>query len=144
MCTSNEMSVTTNSIITASPSTWVPTPNLTAPLCHHVDVVDHRLDGRVLAGVEALPERRSSPCSAVRVVDAGSTDRVTHESTNDAPTARIPISAPFLGRRLPKNRISEERHRGDRRDDPGLVEHRPVSPSAGRPRRGRDCGGCGR
>ncbi len=36
MCTSSEMRVTTNSIITTSPSTRVPTVNLIAPFCHQV------------------------------------------------------------------------------------------------------------
>ena len=45
---------------------------------------------------------------------------------------------------LPHQEDEEERDRGESRDDPGVVEHGGVSPSAGRPRRGRHCGRCGR
>ena len=44
MCTSSEISVTTNSIITARPSIWVPTVNSTPPFCHQVSVVHDRRD----------------------------------------------------------------------------------------------------
>ena len=69
---------------------------------------------------------------------------MTIASTKAMPTAATPISLPLPRQALAEEQDEEERRRGDERDDPGVVEHVPISPSSSRPRRGRRSTGCGR
>ncbi len=106
------MSVTTKSIITASPSIWVPTVNLTPPFCHQVTVL---MTGFTTVSwsppwaKKPFPNAWSTPpadlpsASFTRWIHWTA---VTHASTNDTPSAVMPISEPCLGILLPKNRIS--------------------------------------
>ena len=89
------MKVTTNSIITVSPSTWVPTldtstlPDLRTTSNDGVRLAPRRRDGLAR---RRRPRGRPDPL-----------DDAAHDGrTNDAPTAAMPISAPLLGSRLPK------------------------------------------
>ena len=63
MCTSSEMRVTTNSIITTSPSTRVPTVNLIAPFCHHVklSITGFTIASAVAAGLGAEDAASEAP-----------------------------------------------------------------------------------
>ena len=113
MCTSSEISVTTNSIITARPSIWMPTPNSTPPFCHHVTwwttgVTTGFAVATALGAEHAAAERARGRSRDRRwrldPVDPLVRPRRT-TSTNDAPSAAMPTSAPFFGKRFPKNRI---------------------------------------
>src|SRR5713101_3709636 len=94
MWTSSEISPATNNIITARPAMRVPTVNLVPAFCHQVIAC-------TTGWVGSSPCTRSIHCTAA-----------TTDSTNDAPTAAIPISEPRLGRRFPKNRIRKKETAG--------------------------------
>ena len=95
------------------------------------DVVHDRRDDGLAVPAALGAEHAAAECARGRSRDrrwrprpAGSTGTTaTHDSTNDAPTARMPISRPFLGIRLPKNRIRKNDTAGIGGDDPGVVEH---------------------
>ncbi len=112
MCTSSEISVTTKSIITARPSIWVPTLKLMPPFDHHVTLW---MTGATTAWCSSLAERKPLPnalsmprlcSSAASLTRCIHCTAVMHDSTKDEPTAKIPISEPCRGMRLPKKRIS--------------------------------------
>src|SRR5438552_5270816 len=81
------MKLTTKATITLRPSMRVPTLNFTTPFCHHV--------------IEWTIGATFSDVSASWIHCASA----TQDNTNDAPTARIPISEPLRGRRFPIRRM---------------------------------------
>ena len=102
-CTRNETSVTMNSIITAKPSMWMPTPNLTLAFCHHVKLRSTAVMPPSCVGRSARP---NPPIAALPV---WSSTRWIHwtatmqDSTNDAPTVATASSAPLRGSRFPNS-----------------------------------------
>ena len=124
------MSVTTNSIITASPSIVGADAELDAAVLPPRDAVHDRRDDRLavlaLGGEQAPPERARAPraCPVASRPGRSTATTATHESTNDAPTAAMPISAPLRGSRFPKKRITTNETAGSERDDPGVSRAR--------------------
>jgi hypothetical protein len=115
-CTSNEIRVTTNSIITARPSICVPTPSSNPPLRHQVAWCTTGVTAGRCSSAPSRPTLRPSACArppnALCCPPSASLTRLTHctsvpiDSRNDAPTAAMPISEPCRGMRLPKRRIA--------------------------------------
>src|SRR5581483_7373945 len=128
MCTSSEMIVTTTSIITLRPSTIVPTVNFSPPISNQVFSV---VTGSTVCSSAPPPPPPFSPttslfdveaasvepCPAVAAAGAGAVccasftrliqlPAARSAMTKHAPTATMPISDPFFGRRLPKNRMA--------------------------------------
>src|SRR3974377_57758 len=108
MSTSSEISVTTNIIITASPSIWMPALSLNVPLSNHVVA---RVMGST-AGPSALKRPTARPRAPSAEVPSALRRWLIHwiaaptDSTNDAPTAAMPTSDPLRGRRLPNNKMT--------------------------------------
>ena len=84
----------------------------------------------------AVPARVFDP---VDPLDRG--DDRQHERRADRGDADL---GALVREALPEQQDHDEGRRGDGGDDPGVLEHRRVSPSAGRLRRGRPCARCGR
>ena len=117
MYTSSETSVTTSSIITVSPSTYVPTPNSTPPLVHHVTDSTTGVTTACppsAAPMTPLPKYAPSPCSLPPAALTRSIQSIaaTIDRTNEVAIARMPTSAPFFGRRLPKKRMTKNETAG--------------------------------
>jgi len=125
------MSPTTNSIITAMPSTSVPTLNSMPPIVHQFSpqMVSTGSAPACFASLPsaaaATPRPReprlfslpwSPPCSSVVVPCAASAAftweihwaPATSAQANTTDSAVMPISAPFFGRRLPNRMISRK------------------------------------
>src|SRR5579871_6236900 len=110
MCTSSEISVTTNIIITQRPSIWMPAWILTPLNWNHVTCLT---TGNTVASPPASPRcptlRPRAP-SAVPPLALWTRwihcTTAPHERMNDALNAAMPISDPSRGMRLPKNRIA--------------------------------------
>src|SRR5258705_3155115 len=113
MCTSSEIKGTTNIIITARPSIWMPAVSRTPPFWNHVTWCS---TGRTAASppeppsAPRCPMLRPSAPSAVpplaswtRMIQRTSAPQA---STNDEPTARTPTSDPWRGIFLPNSRIT--------------------------------------
>ena len=130
-------SVTTNSIITASPSIWVPTPNSTPPFCHQVTVW---MTGVTTASACSPPRRRRAPLpkharEAVLVPPVASSTRWIHCDRGDArqherraDRERCRSRSPCCGMRFPKKRMRTNETAGMRGDEPGVIEHRSRQP----------------
>ena len=91
----------------------MPTPNSKPPFCHHVmwwsDRRDDRLAVATALGAEHAPAERAQAAlvpagGALDPVDPLVRPRRTRARTI-APSAAMPISAPFFGMRFPKKRI---------------------------------------
>ena len=130
-CTSSEIVVTTNIIITASPSIWMPTPSFDARVLEPGDVVQ---DGRTTAScspplvaasfrlaANARSDRR--PAGAARVVDAlhPLVERAAREHPRSAERGDADLRA-ALRNPLPEEEDDGEGDRRDERDQPGVVE----------------------
>ena len=130
------MSETTNNITTVKPSTNVPTDTSTSPNSNHVaftSTAPRMPSGpspasatETISGPStgaSTPERDSpaawssttssmyspSPYSTMRSAGRSAhCTTITHERRKVIATAAIPTSEPPLGRRLPKNRISQK------------------------------------
>ena len=99
-CTSSEIVVTTNSIITVRPSTWMPTsmrPPLAALAFHQLTACS--IGSRIFPG----PWSRSIHCTTEM-----------QAMTKDDATARTPISDPFRGSRFPTTRMAKNDTAGTR------------------------------
>jgi hypothetical protein len=105
-CTRNDTSVTMKSIITARPSTWIPTPNLTFAFCHHVNPDSTAETPPSWVGSSECPNPRSVSSASWSLTRWIHWTAVMQERTNAAPTAPTASSAPFFGRRFPNSRIS--------------------------------------
>src|SRR3954452_8937082 len=119
-CTSSEISVTTNIIITARPSICVPTVSLVPAFSNHVN---WWMTGSTCASPPSVPSRPMPRPSAPMMLAAPCESsafctRLIHctiapmESRNDAHTATIPTSAPWRGKRLPSRRITTNESAG--------------------------------
>ena len=108
------MSVTTNIIITARPSIWVPTVSFTPAFWNHVY---WWMTGSTRVSPPSAPKRPmprpSAPIAPPRPCEWSAfwtrsihCATAPHDSRNDAPTAAIPTSEPPRGKRLPKSRIT--------------------------------------
>ena len=90
------MRVTTNSIITAGPSSSMPTLKFTPPLDHQV-----------------MASRTGATDSSVPLSTWWNHWMfVARASTNETPSAVMPISAPLRGRRFPKARMRKNEAAG--------------------------------
>ena len=104
------MRVTTNSIITTSPSTLVPTLKSMSPFCHHVIACTTgcTTGSASCAGPANSPRpnaRRPSLWPVALSTRSIHWKAATTDRTNAVPTAPMPISAPRSGIRFPKKRI---------------------------------------
>src|SRR6266511_35291 len=109
------MMVTTNIIITASPSICVPTPKSMLPFCHHVIewTTGFTTSWCSAPAISPLPNAaRPSDLPVASLTRSNHWTPAMHASTNDVPTAAMPISAPFFGMRLPKKRIKKNEAAG--------------------------------
>ena len=148
--------MTTNIIITARPSIWMPTANSTPPFCNHVSVVHDRRDDRSAVRRPRPRRRRCGPArrapQPVAVPPVGVVDPVdplddarTHDSTNDAPTASDADLGALAREALPEEAGSgRTRPPGSSGTSQAWSSTDAVSPSTGRRRRDRRCAGCGR
>src|SRR5581483_9048575 len=104
MCTSSEMVVTTTSIITVRPSTWMPKRMCTLPLLNQLN--KWRSTGSRRCSFEC---GRRTHCTALMAA-----------STQHASRAAMPTSDPFLGSFLPKNRMIQNDTAGIRGNSQAL------------------------
>ena len=144
-------SVTTNSIITARPSTVVPTVKSTPPFCHHVSVCT---TGATTGAASCRRLREDAPAERARGPRCGRWRRrrgrstataATIDSTNDAPTASdADLGALASGGASRRTGSATNETAGIAGMIQAWSSIGAVSPSAGRRRRDRHCAGCGR
>ena len=156
MCTSSEMSVTVNSIITDRPSASVPSSKWTPSTWNQVmrsttgptGVTSSPVRPTRVVALLIAPETRApeTVCSGRPVLGwvlaaataetgtlGGSLTRWIHwipaqlDSTKQMPTAPMPMAEQaFSGSRLPISRMSDERHRHDGGDHPDVRQHEGI------------------
>src|SRR3981081_805116 len=126
-CTRSDTRVTMNSIITARPSTWMPTPKFTRPFSHHVKLRLTAATPPSCVGSTARPNPRTAPCAGASSGPWIHWTSVMHARTNEAPTEATAISAPLRGRCFPNSMTATNPSAGSS----GMIQaFRSMCPSA--------------
>ena len=114
------------------------------------EVVHHRRDHGFAVAALGAEHAAAERAQAALVTAGGVSTRSIHwyTATHDEDERRAERDDPdlraLLRHALPEEEDQDERHRGDRGDDPAVIQHVEISPSTGRLRRDRRCARCGR